>query len=575
MTRLCFLLLGVLVGVSLCQDTLQGSPSAQNSNFALAVSNELIADVLDTILPPVVYAGLSVLGPQLPQSCCYGTQGDKELYLNNMAIPPSSISTSVSVSDGPKFDIDIDFDVTLYYKWCKAGLLACTTIFPCEGDATLGMKTKTKFDLELIAGANGGPEFTFKKFDFHLDISKKGVCFLLEGLLDTFMPFINIFLNAFLPHILGPLIHDISLPHNFTVPGPLPMNLDWTLTQGTGSNSSGLSFQGVLDILLKSTNYQKAPYTPTQPLPLAVDSIKDGVNTFDITDSFLNNILFTAYHHFQDFEFDTEQDGFKIKFSLPEQPIVNFTSASGNQAGILSLYTHVSLTKIPLKIAITSIETAHFALLFNSQGQLYLSLDPNDFVVDITSMTPPQPNATRNAIQNQIEAAWEAFVPALDETLAAHPISIPIPGAQSPSINYFNGYARLQFTTKDESVRSREEPNANVIDFAGPFKKSLDALSPALSRVFAIVWESAHSLNPEEELLPFVHTGLPAGQVLGCPNIPLFGSCWPQFLGGLINHILKTKKKKKKKKKKKTKKRKTKQHQAHFGFSAGGKTLRG
>ena len=558
-------------------------PPSKNSNFGFIFNNDYIYEILNIILPPILDDAVMTIGDNLPQNCCYGSKSSYKLYLTDMHIPPMSVKSSVNVVGGknyPQIHILVDFNVKVHYKLCKPEVVTCVELWPCGGEATLGMKTNTQFELQLVAGPHGGPIFHYKEFHVHLDMKKNGVCLLLKTLLDTAMPFINIFLNSFVPKALSPLTHSISsLPHNISIPGPLPIDIDWFLTAGTGSKPGALAFQGILDILLAPLNYEKAPYLPYNALPLAAKQVSKEIGLLEFTDSLVNNIIWSLSHYFKDFEFDTKENGFKVKLTLPEAPLVNFTTAPGNQAAIMTLHT-----QIPLKIVVTSVETAHFAFLFNTHGQLYLSLDPKDFVVLITSMTPPQPNNTKNKIQNEVENAYASIVPQINEILAAHPISLPTPSeAHNPSIIYGKGYAKILYHTKRKSGKEEQEEAveeektceeeqqeiveeeleeetqeeeqevgeeeesppipipvvniidptqvdpANVIDLAQPLKvfqgQLQQSLSPATLHLFQILWESTHAVNPEEELLPLVETGLPKGSTRSCPNLPLFSSC--------------------------------------------------
>mmetsp|Transcript_38657 Transcript_38657/g.61262 ORF Transcript_38657/g.61262 Transcript_38657/m.61262 type:complete len:199 (-) Transcript_38657:41-637(-) len=198
---------------------------------------------------------------------------------------------------------------------------------------------------------------------------------------------------------------------------------------------------------------------------------------------------------------------------------------------MLTLNTHISLTKLPLKVVVNSIEEFRAALLFNDQGQLYLSIDP-DMVLNITSMTPPQPNATKQYIQNQVEAAFASFIPQLNEELAANPIALPFPGVSSPSLTYHDGYVQMQFDTHDAAFdESLKYPlpafPPNVIDFSGRqmMNEYVEAAIPVATNVAKIMWESMHSENPEE-LLSYLTTGFPEDkETLSCPALSGFSSC--------------------------------------------------
>ena len=131
---------------------------------------------------------------------------------------------------------------------------------------------------------------------------------------------------------------------------------------------------------------------------------------------------------------------------------------------------------------------------------------------------------------------WSSFIPQVNEALAAHPIALPAPpGAHSPEIDYYNGYAQIIFKTDRKKGEEQQEfvdivdpaeiDPANVFDVEGGLQQAYgDALSPAISDILKLVWESAMNV-PEDEVLSLANNGYPKERALSCPNIPKFTGC--------------------------------------------------
>jgi len=428
-----------------------GTVNVSDSSFSLAISTVSMNQLLNVVLLPVLGDVIEEFSQKIPQSCCYAEPAtNTRFYLENLAIPESSIvsmGTISSSSNGLLVSMRIQFDLTFYYKLCEK-TIGCIAILFCSGDATLGVDVNTKFVLKIAAGPNGEPLITFDQFNMHIDFPhRSGICFLINGLLDSAVPVLNIVLNKEVPHIIsGELDKLNAFNQTILIPGA-PFDLMWQLTNYSGTSIDGLGLQFVINVLLKSLGNQTGPYHPNPPLPPILTLLQQDEVSFDVTDSLINNILDAFYLATQP-AWSGTVSGWKVKANLLASPILYFTDGSGDEAEEIIIRAKLVISKIPLHFTITTTIKSYFVLQVTPQGQLYLQLSPTNFVVNIDSATPPLTNGTKTLIENEIENAWESAIPGVNEMLMAHQIQLPrIADFSNPEIVYRNGYAYLSFDT--------------------------------------------------------------------------------------------------------------------------------
>eukprot|EP00211_Chloroparvula_japonica_P003318 CAMPEP_0119127218 /NCGR_PEP_ID=MMETSP1310-20130426/5851_1 /TAXON_ID=464262 /ORGANISM="Genus nov. species nov., Strain RCC2339" /LENGTH=514 /DNA_ID=CAMNT_0007117461 /DNA_START=71 /DNA_END=1615 /DNA_ORIENTATION=+ len=440
----------MLLGLVMWMGTAASDPL---DDFGIGISTLTIEQTLNEIVLPVVDELIYVKGNALPDDCCWqdvevaGTR----LYLQNINVPQESVQSLASVSGsdtGLLMDILVQFDLDFFLQLCEKLIGPCVTILFCNDDVSLHFELRIRTVLDLYADAEGKPVIAGSDFFFNLAIpDKDGLCFVLKSALDVAIPALNLVANKVLPPKLNAILEGAFANVSQTIEVKGPFDLYWKLSNSTASSNTGQSVQMELDVINNCDGDTVAPFEPSPPMVDTITLLDQGHVLFQLTDSFLNNLIYTAFCA-KTFDFSTEANGFTIELEETQSPEMTFINSTNSSAASITLKTSVKATRFPLRVSAKVTATAHFALFVSPTGVLSFELDPNDFVVTIDSSIPPVNKGTKEKIEAAIEAAYEAQVPLINEKLANYTFQLPqIATFNDPEILYGNGYAEIAVAT--------------------------------------------------------------------------------------------------------------------------------
>mmetsp|Transcript_24528 Transcript_24528/g.68754 ORF Transcript_24528/g.68754 Transcript_24528/m.68754 type:complete len:327 (+) Transcript_24528:161-1141(+) len=278
---------------------------------------------------------------------------------------------------------------------------------------------------------------------------------------DVAVPILNVAANKFLPPKLNAILEGAFADVNQTIAVEGPFDLSWKVSNASASSTNGQSVQLEVDVINNCDGNTVAPFEPAPAMVDTIALLEQGHVLVELTDSLLNNVLYTAFCA-KDFDFSTTASGFDIELEETQAPEVDFVNATNSSAASITLKTSVVAKRFPLRVSAKVTVTAHFALFVSPEGVLSFELDPNDFVVTIDSSFPPVNKGTKEKIEAAVEAAYESKTPAINAKLAQYTIQLPdIVSLKDAKIFYGDGFTVF-------SVGTAAVPSYGLAEFMMP-----------------------------------------------------------------------------------------------------------